>query len=82
VSINNQPERPLALLREWFEWWQANGPAKLPNSLHTRTAVAIALNDFRDQAMCGHEFWTINEDGTTNCRACGVDTTSMEGMGG
>lgn len=49
----DQPERPLDLLREWFEWWQAHGPAKLPDSLHVRTAMAIALNDFRDHKEGG-----------------------------
>jgi hypothetical protein len=32
------------LLQEWLEWWEVadQAPAKMPNALHIRTAVALA----------------------------------------
>lgn len=32
-----------ALLQEWFDWWSASdiAPAKLPDGLHVRTALAL-----------------------------------------
>lgn len=79
--MQNEKERPLDLLREWYEWWQANGPSKLPDSLHVRTALAIALNDFELQ-NCPHDYWKFELGGKTSCRACGADTSDMEAMGG
>lgn len=37
------PEDPIALLQEWFDYWSNNDymPAKMPNSLHTRTIVCL-----------------------------------------
>ena len=79
--MQNQMEDPLDMLREWYEWWQANGPAKMPDSLHVRTALAIALNDHARVKNCIHEYWEFRPDGRTACRACGEDTTDMEAMG-
>lgn len=38
---------PLELLREWFAWWEntPGTPAKMPQSLHTRTAGLLAAID-------------------------------------
>ena len=91
TEIQNSIEDPLTLLREWFEWWQGTDsvPHKMPNSLHTRTALAIALNDAarhrtleEEQRMCPHDYWKFEEHGRTSCRACGADTSDMEAMGG
>ena len=34
---------PIQLLTEWFEWWSGNddAPAKLPDALQVRTAIAL-----------------------------------------
>ena len=39
------PEDPYALLGEWLAWWARfdAAPAKLPNALQVRTAVALTL---------------------------------------
>lgn len=36
-------EDPVKLIQEWFDWWSMSNevPVKLPNSLHTRTAVFL-----------------------------------------
>lgn len=41
--IPKQADSAESLLREWFEWWShANDvPAKLPDSLHVRTAIHL-----------------------------------------
>lgn len=42
------PESTEDLLRAWFQWWTATDgpiPAKMPDSLHTRTAVHLAELD-------------------------------------
>lgn len=38
---------PLALLKEWFEWWEASddAPAKMPNALHIRTALLLKMEE-------------------------------------
>lgn len=37
---------PYALLMEWLRWWKNDpqAPAKLPESLHTRTAMALLVH--------------------------------------
>jgi hypothetical protein len=36
------------LLKEWYEYWLTSDemPAKMPDSLHTRTAVALVENGY------------------------------------
>lgn len=43
VSAEDTPEK---LLAEWFRWWRTNddGPAKLPEGLHVRTAVWLTMH--------------------------------------
>ena len=40
-------EKAVELLREWFDYWRASDamPAKMPNSLHTRTATFLTVYD-------------------------------------
>ena len=40
------PEELIDLLAEWFEYWdqQDHMPTKMPNALHTRTAVALVTS--------------------------------------
>lgn len=85
--VANHDLDPLNLLREWFEWWQGTdtAPHKLPNSLHVRSAMAIAITDFGRskelQENCPHDFWKFEMGGRSSCRNCGADTTDMEAMG-
>lgn len=59
------PEDPLDLLKEWFGLWKGEDymPPKLPNSLHTRTAVALTTNEFEPRQNV-REFlsWLISMD--------------------
>lgn len=42
---------PMALLAEWYQWWDTSAfaPAKMPNALHVRTAMALLLAGLLDE---------------------------------
>lgn len=51
ITANDSEE--IVLLKEWLLWWEndLNAPAKMPNSLHTKTTTLLVAYYYKNQAV-------------------------------